>query len=267
MKLVTKNRRISFNNRPVSLLKLIPNIITIVGLCVGMSAIRFAIDAKWEQAVMCIIIASIIDAIDGKIARLLNSTSTFGAELDSLCDAINFGIAPVLVTYFWTFNDYSLKVISWATVLLFSVCAVLRLARFNTMAISATEDKILSGFFVGIPAPAGAILALIPLIHEFNLQEYTNFSFMPHPLIIAIYQSFIGFLMASKLPTFSIKNIAVEPKNLWLWLIFSGIIVISVFLYTWIVLPLIALIYMGSLPFSYLSYRKLKNSIIPSKTS
>ena len=263
---MAKNRRINFRNRPVTFLKLIPNIITIIGLCTGFSAIRFALDSKWEFAVLCTIFASILDGLDGKIARLLNSTSTFGAELDSLCDAINFGVAPVLVTYLWTFNDYSIKVVSWATVLLFTVCMVLRLARFNTMAISASEDKILSGFFIGIPAPAGAILALAPLIHEFYLKEYTNFSFMPHPLIIAVYQCIIGFLMASKLPTYSIKNLSVDPKNLWLWLILSGIAVISIFLYTWVLLPLIALLYIFSLPFSYLSYKKLRDSTNLSKT-
>ncbi len=266
MKLINRNRRLGFKNRPVSLIKLIPNIITIIGLCAGLSAIRFALAAKWELAVTCTIIAAIIDAIDGKIARLLNSTSIFGAELDSLCDALNFGIAPVLVTYFWTLDDYSIKVVSWGIVLLFSVCAVLRLARFNTMAISASEDKILSGFFIGIPAPAGAILALMPLIYEFDLREYTDFSFQPHPLIIAVYQCAIAVLMASKLPTFSIKNISVDPKNLWLWLIFAGIIIISAFLYTWIVLPLVAILYICSLPFSYLSYRKLRDLTDSSKT-
>jgi CDP-diacylglycerol--serine O-phosphatidyltransferase len=252
-----KPKKFTLGKKPVSILKLIPNIVTILGLCIGFSAIRFALDSKWELAVLFIIIAAVIDGIDGTIAKILNATSSFGAELDSLCDFVNFGITPVLITYLWIFNDYSIKVISWGAVLLFSVCTVLRLARFNTLASSASEDKALSKFIIGVPSPAGAMLALFPIAFEFHLSEYTGFSFHSHPFIIAFYQSIVGILMASRLPTYYLKNISVQPHNLWFTFIILGIIVISVFLYPWISLPFIGLVYVCSFPFSYISWKKL----------
>lgn len=259
---MSKSKRFIWQNKPVSVLKLIPNIITMVGLCIGFSAVRFALDAKWEQAVLCTIVAAIVDAIDGKLARFLNATSVFGAELDSLCDFINFGTAPVLVTYLWIFNDYSIKLISWGSILFFAVCMALRLARFNTMSISAQENKALRGFFVGIPAPAGGILALLPLICEFDLSEYIGFSFRSHPMFLAFYQSIVAILMASRIPTISLKDISVSPHNLWLLMLCTALIVISLFLYTWIILPIFGVLYLCSLPFTYLSAKKISASFV-----
>lgn len=259
---MSRAKKFIWQNKPVSVLKLIPNILTIVGLCIGFSSVRFALDAKWEQAVLCIIVAAIVDGIDGKVARLLNATSVFGAELDSLCDFINFGVAPVLVTYLWLFNEYSIKLISWGSILFFSTCMALRLARFNTMAISVQENKALRGFFVGIPAPAGGILALLPLICEFDLSEYLGFSFRSHPLFLALYQSVIAILMASRIPTISLKDISVLPHNLWLLMLSTAIIVIALFLYTWIILPIFAVLYLCSFPFSYLSVKKISASFV-----
>jgi CDP-diacylglycerol--serine O-phosphatidyltransferase len=250
-------RKIKWSNQPVSFLKIVPNLLTISGLCIGFSAIRFAMDQKWEIAALCVVIASLIDGIDGKVARLLNASSTFGAELDSLCDFVNFGITPVIITYLWIFNDYSIKVFSWSVVLFFTICTSIRLARFNTMAISANEDRIFSNYFIGIPAPAGALLALLPLINEFEIKEYTSFSFHSHPFIIGIYQCIIGVLMASRIPTISLKKVTINPKYISLILGLSGAFVISMILLTWIVIPILAIIYIFSIPFSYYSAKKL----------
>jgi CDP-diacylglycerol--serine O-phosphatidyltransferase len=135
--------------KPVPIAKLIPNILTLIGLVVGVSSIRFALDSRWEMAVYCVVIATVIDGLDGKIARMLNATSHFGAELDSLCDFVNFGVCPALLTYLWSFQQYEFKVISWAAMMIFVVCMGIRLARFNTMALNPAETKQSKCFLPG----------------------------------------------------------------------------------------------------------------------
>jgi CDP-diacylglycerol--serine O-phosphatidyltransferase len=263
-KIRSKIKKFRLNSEPISFVKIIPNILTIMGLCVGFSSIRFAIDAKWEAAAFCVLVAAFIDGIDGKIARLLNASSRFGAELDSLCDFANFGIAPVMITYLWIFDDYSIKVFSWSIVLFFTICTSIRLARFNTMALNSSEDKIYSNFFIGIPAPAGAILAILPLIHEFEIKEYTGFTFHSHPVIIGIYQCIVAILMASRLPTYSLKKLKIEPKYVSSILGLFGALLITLILLTWIVVPIIALIYVLSMPLSYIKAQKLLKTEITS---
>lgn len=249
--------KIKWDKGKISLVRLIPNILTISGLCIGLSAIRFAVAEKWELSIVCIVIASFIDGIDGRIARLLDSASTFGAELDSLCDFVNFGIVPVLVTYLWIFDDYGIKVFSWSVVLFYAVCTSIRLARFNTMAITKVEDKVYNNFFIGIPAPAGALLALLPLINELDMKYTTGFSFQSHPFIIGIYHCTIGLLMASRIPTYSFKKITISPKDFALILAVSAILVITLFLFPWFMLPILGVAYIASIPFSYRAAQKM----------
>lgn len=235
--------------KPVPIAKLIPNILTLIGLVVGVSSIRFALDSKWEISVYCILIATIIDGLDGKIARILNATSHFGAELDSLCDFINFGLCPALLTYLWSFQQYEYKVISWAAMTLFVVCMGIRLARFNTMALNHSETKQSKLFFTGVPAPSGAMLALIPIILDFEITTFfEDFSIRSHTLSIDLYTAIIALLLASKLPTISIKNIHIKPEYLSLLMIIIGMIIIVTVIYPWYILPIAAIIYLLSIP-------------------
>lgn len=235
--------------QPVPIAKLIPNILTLTGLVIGVSSIRFALDSKWEMSVYCILIATVIDGLDGKVARILNATSHFGAELDSLCDFINFGFCPAMLTYLWSFQQYEYKVISWAAIMLFIVCMGIRLARFNTLALNPTETKQSKMFFMGVPAPSGALLALIPMILDFEATKFfENFSIRNYTLIIDLYIIVLAFLLASKLPTISIKNIHIKPEYLSLSMILFAIIIIITIIYPWYVLPVAAVIYLLSIP-------------------
>jgi CDP-diacylglycerol--serine O-phosphatidyltransferase len=157
--------------KPIPFIKLLPNFITLLGLVVGVSAIKFGLDGRWEKAVYCTLVAAIIDGIDGRIARMLNATSPFGAELDSLCDFANFGVVPAYLVYLWSFQQYEYKVFSWGSILLFMVCMALRLARFNTAIFQEIHNKKIEYFFTGVPAPCGALLALMPMILDFEVSS------------------------------------------------------------------------------------------------
>jgi CDP-diacylglycerol--serine O-phosphatidyltransferase len=244
---------------PLPLKYLLPNLITIVGLAVGMSSVRFALEGRWEVAVECIIIAAMIDGIDGRIARLLNATSTFGAELDSLCDFANFGVAPSLLIYLWSANQYSYKLLSWGAVLIFIVCMSIRLARFNTSIHDPNykNSKLAKYFFVGIPAPSGALLALIPIILEFDLAQEFNFTVRPHIGITLIYLTCIGFLMASRIPTLSLKHIAIKPEFIWIILLILGIMIIAAIIYPWYLIPILGVIYLLSIPVTAFIAKKI----------
>jgi CDP-diacylglycerol--serine O-phosphatidyltransferase len=235
---------------PLPLKYLLPNLITIVGLAVGMSSIRFALEGKWEIAVECIIIAAMIDGIDGRIARLLNATSTFGAELDSLCDFANFGIAPSFLIYLWSLHQFEYKLLSWCAVLIFIVCMSIRLARFNTSIHDPDfkNSKFAKYFFVGVPAPSGALLALIPIMLDFDITTAFNFNVKSHVLATALYLILIGFLLASRIPTLSLKQVSIKPEFIWMILLSLGVIIISAIIYPWYVIPFLGLIYILTIP-------------------
>jgi CDP-diacylglycerol--serine O-phosphatidyltransferase len=226
-------------------------VVTLVGLVVGVSSIRFALESAWEKSVYCILIATIIDGLDGRVARMLNATSHFGAELDSLCDFINFGLCPALLLYLWSFQQYEYKVISWASIMLFVVCMAIRLARFNTAIVENDKDKKQKDtrFFTGVPAPSGAILALIPMILDFELVTMiSEFSVRNHTLLINLYIVIIALLLASSFPTISLKNIQIKPEYLSLSMIISAMIIIVAIIYPWYSLPIAAIIYILSIP-------------------
>ena len=235
--------------RPIPITKLFPNLVTLLGLIIGVSSIRFALDSRWEHAVYCILIATIIDGLDGRVARYLNATSHFGAELDSLCDFINFGLCPALMVYLWSFQQYEYKVISWSANMLFVVCMAIRLARFNTAIVEPSAIKHDDRFFVGVPAPSGAILALMPIIIDFEISSFFNgFDIRNHTTIINLYIICIALMLPSRLPTISLKKIHIKPEYLSLTMIISAIIIIATFIYTWYWLPIIAITYILSIP-------------------
>ena len=255
MSKLKKPRRIL---KPVPVAKLIPNLVTLIGLVVGVSSIRFALDSKWELSIYCVLIATIIDGLDGKIARMLNATSHFGAELDSLCDFVNFGVCPAIITYLWSFQQYEYKVISWASITFFIVCMCIRLARFNTMIFNPVESKQAMLFSTGVPAPSGAMLALIPMILDFEITTYfEDFNIRSHTLLINVYIVFIAILLASRLPTISIKNLNIKPEYLSLCMIIFAIIIIITVIYPWYMLPIAAIIYLLSIIVCIYISRKL----------
>jgi CDP-diacylglycerol--serine O-phosphatidyltransferase len=246
--------------KPFPFISLIPNLFTLLSLAIGVNAIRLAIDGNWELAVGSIIISSIIDGIDGRIARLLNASSKFGAELDSLCDLVNFGVAPALMIYFWVSNsvDAEFQKLSWTISIIFILCMSIRLARFNAdLNVVTNIDKRSKIFFKGVPAPAGGLLMLLPIILDFKLAKMFGYDLRSHIVIIDIYSIIIAFLLPSRIPTFSFKSINVEPEYIWLALLLSGIFIVSLTIYTWYVMPIIAIIYITSIFFSIAYAKKI----------
>ncbi len=230
---------------------LLPNILTLAGVCLGISSIKFSIDGNFNLSVTLILFAAILDALDGRIARLIKGTSEFGKELDSLTDFVSFGIAPVFILYFWELNNYGK--LGWAIALIYSVCCVIRLARFNLTKIEPDQNWK-NNFFEGIPSPAGGLLILMPLIYE--LSDF-NFNidikrFTPFLTII------IAFLLVSKIPTLSLKKISISSKITIFLLLTAGIIFISLLFYTFETLLVLSLIYLSSIPISIFIFTNQK---------
>jgi len=227
---------------------LLPNMLTLISLCSGLTAMRFALQEKWQEAVLAIVIAAVFDVLDGRVARMLNIASKFGAELDSLSDAISFGVAPGFVMYQWTLKDS--PALGWIAVLVYIVCAALRLARFNTMLEDQSAPGWAKGYFTGIPTPGGAGLALLPLMLFLQFGDDVQ---VP-PATIAFWLILAGALMVSRVPTFALKGWRVAP--VWVAPIFVvGVLLIAaVTTHTWLTLSAIGTIYFLSLPCSCLSY-------------
>ena len=231
---------------------ILPNILTLGGVCLGISSIKFSIDGNYNLAVIFILIAAILDALDGRIARLIKGTSEFGKELDSLTDFVSFGIAPAFIIYFWKLNIYGK--IGWAITLIYSICCVIRLARFNLTKISDNE-KWKENYFEGIPSPIGAILILLPLIYELSdLKKIFNLNYLvPYLTII------ISLLLISKIPTFSFKKISIAPKMTILILFAIGISFISLLFFTFETLLIFGLGYILTIPLAFFIYKKNNN--------
>lgn len=229
--------------RDVPLLSLLPNLITLAAICAGLSALRFAILGQFEVAVILLIFAALLDGMDGRLARLFRSESAIGAELDSLADFLNFGVAPPLVIYLWALRD--LPSLGWIAVLIFAVCAVLRLARFNVAAKTGGGEA--QKYFVGVPAPAGAMLCLLPLFAS-NLGDGSPVV----PLVlISLYQTAIAFLMISRLPTWSLKSFSV-PRGKVRYLFVGFVVVISALVSEpWATLVVLDLAYLASLVWAW----------------
>ena len=228
---------------------LLPNILTLGGVCLGISSIKFSIDGNYSLAVILILLAAILDALDGRIARLIKGTSEFGKELDSLTDFVSFGIAPVLILYFWELNSYGK--LGWTIALIYSVCCVLRLARFNLTKVDL-QHEWKSNFFEGVPSPAGGLIILMPLIYEL-----TNLSLDIDIKLITPYLTIlIALLLVSKIPTLSFKKISISSKATIFLLLTVGLIFIALLFYTFETLLVFGLVYLALIPVSFLIYKK-----------
>jgi len=243
-------RRRRFKAIPVR--TLLPNLITLLALCAGLTAIRLAVENKLDLALAAIVFAALLDGIDGRVARMLKGTSRFGAELDSLADFVNFGVAPALILYFWGLHE--LKSAGWIAALVFAICAALRLARFNVMIDDPNKPAWAGHFFTGIPAPAGAMTVMLPI--------YLYFLGVSNGLVTVwvtfFYTLAIALLMVSRLPVFSGKRVGkrVPPE-----LVLPVFVVVVLFFallisYPWEVLTVGAVAYLVLLPLSVLSYRE-----------
>lgn len=248
--------------------RLLPNLLTMLGLCCGLTAIRFGLEAQWAKAAALVVLAAAIDGLDGRLARLLKGTSRFGAEFDSLSDFLCFGVAPGLILYFWSLQG--LRGIGYAPALLFAVCAALRLARFNAAMVEAPslplggpapKPAYAQNFFTGVAAPAGAGLALSPLFGALAFAEWGwpgMAAALRHPALVGPLLVVVGALMVSTLPTWSFKNFKVPQALVLPLLLGTGTYVAVLLTEPWAALTVAALIYAGMLPFSARSYARLK---------
>ena len=240
--------------QPVPVRYLLPNLITLLALCSGITAIRFAVENRYEIAVSFIILAIVLDAMDGRLARYLNGTSRFGAELDSLADFVNFGVAPALMLYFSALS--SLKTFGWVVCLMLAIAAALRLARFNVALDDPNKPSWASAYFTGIPAPAGALLALSPFYYQF-LGFYAEAH--EHAKLIAGFVVLVAILMVSRVPTFSGKTMTRVTREAVLPILGAMALgVLFLISYPWESLALVSAIYFVLIPVSFISYRKRK---------
>ncbi len=252
-------RRRRFRRIPVRTLA--PNLITLLALCAGLTAIRMAFEDRYVLALAAIVFAAILDGIDGRLARFLKGTSRFGAELDSLSDFVNFGVAPALILYFWGLHD--LKSAGWIAAMAFAICAALRLARFNVMIDDPDRPAWANNFFVGVPAPAGAIIVLLPI--------YAAFLGLPRSQLLSwltlLYTLGIAWVMVSRLPVFSGKRVGtrVPPEMVGPVVIVVVLFVALLIAYPWILLTTGTLAYLVCLPFGWLSYRTYERRARESK--
>ncbi|WP_210485713.1 CDP-diacylglycerol--serine O-phosphatidyltransferase [Microvirga antarctica] len=240
--------------KPVPFRVIVPNIITLIALCLGLTAIRLAFEGKFEPAVIAIVAAAVLDGVDGRIARLLKGTSRFGAELDSLADFVNFGVTPALILYSFILNE--LKALGWIAVLVFAIAMVLRLARFNVMLDDPNRPEWQKNFFTGMPAPAGAVTSLLPL--------YLSFLGVPMEAaaapVVLVYLLGLAFLMVSTIPVYSGKTLGKSVPRHWVLPIFvlsvAGFGLLVSFPFE--VLTGITLIFLGTIPLGVMKYRRLE---------
>ncbi|MBN8827330.1 MAG: phosphatidylcholine/phosphatidylserine synthase [Sphingobacteriia bacterium] len=245
--------QIKKGNLPLS--RLAPNIVTLLALCFGLTSIKVALVGKWELAISCVIISCFLDGIDGRLARFLGATSKFGAQLDSLSDFVNFGVCPALIMFLWSLKDIPNKAIGWGAVLFYSICCAIRLARFN-VDLEEDEDeatkKKYQMFFVGLPSPTAAIITLVPIM------LYIEYEYLTKPLANVVLLIIVGFLMSSRIPTFSGKKITIHRKIASIVMVLLGFIIGMIILEPWTTLPLLALAYLISIPLSIYVYYKMQ---------
>ena len=232
---------------------ILPNAITLIGVCIGLTSIKFAIDGKFAIAVIAILFAGLMDALDGRIARLIKGTSKMGKELDSLGDVISFGVAPALIMYFW--NLQYLDKLGWFVCLTYVVCVALRLARFNIN--SEDEPSWKDNFFEGMPSPAGGIIVLMPLVISFSGLGELFFK-INYDLLVPLTFITISVLLISTIPTYSFKKIVI-PRTMTKFLLFGIVLFFGALLvYTFKVLAVSSIVYLCLIPISYFHYKKIK---------
>ena len=230
---------------------ILPNMLTLIGVCIGLTSIRFALDGRFELAIIAILFAALIDGLDGRIARLIRGTSKVGKELDSLTDMISFGVAPAFIMYFWKLN--TLGRFGWLLCLVYVICVALRLARFNIN--SNQEPSWRDNFFEGVPSPAGGILVLTPLIISLTGFDFVQLNY---DLMVPIFFIATSFLLISKFPSYSFKKIVI-PRKTTIFLLFGIVLFFGLLLiYTFNVIAISALIYVLLLPISFFHFQKIK---------
>jgi CDP-diacylglycerol--serine O-phosphatidyltransferase len=230
---------------------ILPNMLTLIGVCIGLTSIRFALDGRFEFAIVAIILAAVIDGLDGRIARLIKGTSKVGKELDSLTDMISFGVAPAFIMYFWKLN--TLGRFGWLVCLIYVICVALRLARFNVN--SDQEPSWRDNFFQGVPSPAGGILVLTPLIFSMTNFELISINY---DIVVPIFFIVTSLLLISKFPSYSFKKIVIQRKTT-IFLLFGIVLFFGLLLiYPFNVIAISAIVYLLMLPISFFHYQKLK---------
>ncbi len=233
--------------RAVPIRIILPNLVTLLALCMGLTAIRFAIEGQLEIAVLAVIVAAILDGLDGRIARALRGATRFGAELDSLADFVDFGVAPALILYFWGLHE--IKSLGWFAALVFAIAAALRLARFNVMSEEPDRPPWHAHFFTGMPAPAGAIVSLLPLYLNLSIFSAPNARWMA--LVYIVYVLIVAFLMASRIPHFSGKKIGRVPREYVIVVLFGVVAaLLLVATFPMEMLIFLSLAYLATIPFA-----------------
>ena len=239
--------------RQIPVRKLVPNVITLLALCAGLTGIRLALEGRYELALGAIVFAAMLDAVDGRVARMIKGTTRFGAELDSLADFFNFGVAPGLILYFWGLS--ALGNLGWIAAMVFAICAALRLARFNVQIEDPNRPDWAGNFFTGIPAPAGAIVVLLPI--------YLGFLQVSVPVVVTlIYTLAIGGLMVSRLPVLSGKKSGTRVRpDMVPPVILAVVLMIALLVsYPWQLLSVGTLVYLACLPLGWFSYQRYKQA-------
>ena len=230
---------------------ILPNMLTLIGVCIGLTSIRFALDGRFELAIIAIMFAALIDGLDGRIARLIKGTSKVGKELDSLTDMISFGVAPAFIMFFWKLNTFGR--FGWLLCLIYVICVALRLARFNVN--SGQEPSWKDNFFEGVPSPAGGILVLTPLI--ISLSGFDFFE-LNYNIIVPTFFILTSLLLISKFPTYSFKKIII-PRRTTIFLLFGIVLFFGLLLiYTFNVIAVSTIIYLLLLPISFFHFQKIK---------
>jgi len=238
--------------KSLSFNRIFPNILTLLALCAGLTAIRYGLNDQWDRAAIALVLAAVLDGVDGRVARMLSSTTKFGAELDSLADAISFGVAPAMMMYLWVMH--AAGGIGWALCLLHAVCCVLRLARFNTMVGQPDLPHWAHNYFTGVPSPGGAGIAIIPLI----LWLYSGSEFFHSPVVVGVFLLASSVLMVSRVPVYSGKHMRLKPQ--WVLPLMIMIGALAAFLVTdpWATLSIVGILYTASIPFSAWSFHRLQ---------
>jgi len=246
---VSGRRRQRIKSLPFN--RMIPNILTLLALCAGLTAIRYGLGGKWEFAVLAIMAAAILDGLDGRIARILKGTSKFGAELDSLSDFVSFGVVPAMLLYLWTMQDAGR--FGWILVLIYTVCCVLRLARFNTFLEDPDRPAWAANYFTGVPAPMGAALVLLPMLLSFQFDS----EFFRNPAFVSVVLIAVSALLVSTIPTFSFKKFKIQNRLVLPTMLAVGLYAIMLINAPWITSAATLLVYLATMPLGIRSYRRL----------
>jgi CDP-diacylglycerol--serine O-phosphatidyltransferase len=239
----------------LSINRMLPNMLTVLALCAGMSSIRFGLLEQWDRAVLAILVAAVLDALDGRIARLLGQTSRFGMELDSLSDFLSFGAAPGIIVYLW--STQQIGGLGWAAGLFVAVCCALRLARFNVMS-DTPGPSYAAGFFTGVPAPAGGGLAILPLIASLEFGR----DLLGNPYFNAVWVVVVGLLMVSRIPTFSMKKAKIPHGWVLPILLVIGLLTAALISAPWLTLTCLGVVYVAVIPVSVVSYRRVERAAV-----